>query len=1002
MTENRSLNQQQQAAVRHPGGPMRIIAGAGTGKTQTLMHRFLYLVESGIRKDRILCLTFSRKATQELRRRLLHQLDHGHGSLHVHTFHAFCKVLIDEWNVADRRQPLRLLTGSELTQFVLTTIHAIPDDELRAHQGAFGREKLAGNLLTFGSQTRDLLMSPDDVDAYALHAEPAPGRLHDLALAHRRVIDAMAAAQVYDFAALGVEVVRRLQTDADLLDRARKRFDHLLIDEFQDTNVAQFELIRLLSHEACPVSVVGDANQAIYAFRGGGSRYLDGFDTFFPGARTYALDTNYRSGQAILDPANALIRHNPGADHLELTAADPARAGVVTVVQTANPALEAAHIARTILELTHRRENPVLYGEIAILLRSTDRNSAPIERALAANGIPFQARDEGQGNAESIRDVLAALRLVCGPAQWRDAARLVGKRNRDTAQMLRAIEAAVPDPDERDALLDRAVSLSGFPSRQQTALREIRQLSGMAKQFGEREVPVALYHAMLLADVLGETTDAITTSTMNAFIAQANAVADAGESLTDLARQLTAGYASVPWGPPVQSDGVAILTVHAAKGLEWPVVFLPAMIDGEFPLPMKLDADFDAETLGDWSSRGNRMPTEQERRARFLCEERRLAYVAMTRARAELHISFPARTREGAPASMSHFITEAKLSDRLALSSQMSDDRPPVSTTDLARQLRTRRNAAMTTDIGDESMPARLAGLLLEQAAANRGWAGAKPLLPRQLPMPFSPETPIPLSYSQLRIYEGCPRQYFYARTLDLAEGEESANITFGSVIHAALNSLNLSWQQSGQLPSDNQIEAAIEAHWPERGFQFAAQTRQLRVRATAILQRYFAWEGRQIPPRRPVLVESSFDTGYGRHQIAGRIDVVLIDDNGAVEIIDFKTSKWTSSSVRKPAESLQLFVYDHAHRLENPEALPTVAFYALRHDDDRGFTNIGDWDPRQIKAHQHSEDSRQMLTARLDTLLTRLEANDFAPRAAHDTCSRCSYRWLCPEGTLV
>ncbi len=1002
MISEPSLNAQQLAAVRHGIGPMRIIAGAGTGKTQTLMHRFLFLVDSGVRKDRILCLTFSRKAAHELRRRVLRHLDAGHGSLTINTFHAFCRALLDQWNMTNQAASVRILTGPELMQFVLKVVGAIPDSDLIAHQGAFGRRKLVENLLTFGSQTRDQLMTPDDVDAYVRQAEPVAGRLHDLALAHRRVTEAMDAADVYDFAALGVEVVRRLREDEALLARTRARFDHILVDEFQDTNLAQFALIRLLAGEAGNICVVGDANQAIYAFRGGQARYITEFQEEFPGAATYSLGTNYRSGQTILDPANRLIEHNPGSDHVFLTADDPQRGGTVSVTRTANPALEAAHIARSILELTRRGEGAVGFADIAILLRSTERNSAPIEQALAANGIPFQSREENLGNAESIRDVLSGLRLVAGPPRWRDAARLISKGSREHAQALRSIESRFPDIDEQDALLDPSAEISSISINESDALREIRRIVALARQYGERDAPQALYHAMLLASVLSETTDPLTAATMKAFLGRANAVFDAGGSVAELAEQLTAEYDGVPWSAAAVANGVSILTVHAAKGLEWPVVFMPAMVDGEFPLPMKLDADFDSEILNDWRGKEGSVPSERDRRYRFLCEERRLAYVAMTRAQSELHVSYPAKDSAGAENRVSPFLAEAGLTDVQMVRGPGFDESPPASPAELARQLRTRRNAALIADMAAPELPDQLAGLLLDHYAAAAGIAGAIPHRAKRMPRPFGPSRPMRLSYSQISLYEGCPRQYFYARALGLEEPEESSYLTFGSAVHAALNALNLRWRETDRVPDRETIESMIDASWPARAFEFHVQARQFRGRASAILQRYYAWERERRPARRPEQIESSFVVGYDNHALTGRIDVVLVDDDQQVEIVDFKTSRPGSSSIGKPAESLQLFIYDFAHRARQPEANPTVSFYALRHEDDRAFNDVEAWDIRQVKSFRHSDESRQMLGARLDGLIDQLEANDFTPKPSYGTCGRCAFRWLCPEGSRV
>ncbi|MGE3798560.1 MAG: ATP-dependent helicase, partial [Thermomicrobiales bacterium] len=531
MTFSSDLNPEQRAAVLHENGPMRIIAGAGTGKTQTLTRRFIHLVESGIREDRILCLTFSRKASRELERRILDHFTQGYRRLWVRTFHSFCLSLVEEWALAAQQPAVRVVEGGELEAFIAEVVSAIPDDKLLAHAGTFGRQKLASNVRTFGSQARDQLMSPDDIDAYVRHVEPTPGRLHDLALAHRSVIDAQRARGFFDFASMGFEVVARLQTDSALLEQTRARFDHILVDEFQDTNFAQFRLIQLLAGNSGNVCVVGDGNQAIYAFRGGQSRYISEFNEHFPGAATYMLGTNYRSGQLILDAANALIRHNPGADHFDLRSSDSGKRAIVTVTSAANPQLEAAHIVRAILEITRRSESPVLFTDIAIILRSVERNRQPIERALAAHGIPFRSGDERGGDAEAIGDVLAALRLIADPQRWTDAAWLKAKTGDALAFAMRSIEQRVPDRDAQDALLQPGEeSRYHFTAEQTNAILVCQEIGTRCRQYAALPVPEALYKAMVISGRLREGVDPATASALRSFLDQATGLADAGGS----------------------------------------------------------------------------------------------------------------------------------------------------------------------------------------------------------------------------------------------------------------------------------------------------------------------------------------------------------------------------------------------------------------------------------------------------------------------------------------
>lgn len=1002
MTMN-TLNAEQLAVVRHSDGPMRVIAGAGTGKTQALTHRFTHLVERGIREDRILCLTFSRKAARELRDRILEDFPHGSRTLHIHTFHAFCLSLIQEWRLEARLTKAPVLSDQEMSAFIAEVVKAIPDGELHAYSGQFGREKLIDHVTTFRSQACDLLMSPADVQEFAARTEMQPGRLHDLALAHGRIAKAQAAHGFHDFASMGLAAVTRLAADDNLRARTRECFDHLLVDEFQDTNYGQFRLIQLLSPHNGNVCVVGDANQAIYSFRGGQSRFMNEFTEHFSGTVNFVLGTNYRSGPRILDAANALIAHNPEGSQVVLRARDTAPPGTVTVTPTANPALEAAHIVRSILELVRRPENPVRFTDIAILYRSVDRSQDPITRALAMHGIPFRSGDDTTGNAETIQNVLAALRLIAGPQRWNDAARLVARNGSERAFALRDIEQRVSNPDSQGLLLVPDVSHAyGFSTPGQIALGECQKLAAQCRQYHEFEPADALYKAMLLTESIDQSTDRATAATLRSFLEQATGIADAGGTLQDLCSLLESGYGHVPWRQRVSGEGITILTVHSAKGLEWPVVFLPAMTDGDFPLPMRLDQAFDADSLRDWANRVAEPPSEFERRRQFLQEERRLAYVALTRAQQEMHISYPIRTMEGGLTRPSQFIAEAGLAPGEQPLSEKAMSHPPASMRELAGQLRTQRNRALDSALDDETVVGNLAALLLDQAAAKRGIAGATPLRPRALPRPFSPDTSLRLSYSQIDLYQDCPRKYFYERALRLKETDEPAAFAFGTIIHAALKQVNETWQRTGNIPDANVIEAAIEAAWPPNGFAHVTQTQQLRQRASAMLRRYFDWERMRPIPRRPSSIESGFSVSWGQHRFTGRIDAKLEGDDGSVEIVDFKASKQRSDSVRKPAESLQLLIYDHAHRQEHPDHSPRVSFLALRHKDDSAFVTGEAWDEKQVTSHVHTDESRAALTATIDAAIEGIASNDFTPSPSYSTCKGCAFTWLCPAAATT
>lgn len=1001
MTTQDELNSQQQAAIHHPAGPMRIIAGAGTGKTQTLTRRFVALVESGVPENRILALTFTTKAAAEMAHRITALLPAGHRKLWVSTFHSFCRSLLDEWNRAAGLPAPTVISDQVSRGYALDVVNQISGHALLVHHGDYGRERLAADLITLSSQTRDLMMTPLMVTAYANAHEDPPGRLHDLALACAAWATYLNQKGLQDFPQLGNQVVQRLKTDPDLLKRTCSRFDHVLVDEFQDTNFAQFALVQQLVPPGGNLCVVGDENQAIYAFRGGKPEYIAAFEAHYPGAATYRLTTNYRSGQTVLNAANQLISHNPGPNAISLVAADDTRAATLTVTPAANPDLEAEHIARSILTFAGKSDAPWRYTDVAILLRSTRLHAAPIQQALSARGIPFTIAGDRTAAAEAVHDALAALRLVAGPAAWRDAARLAAHKKTASAVHLRGVESRALSDEDRDALL--AGDWGGnadFTFVQRQVIEASRTIASEAAALRHLPLPDLTYHAMVLSGRLDDRLDSGTARALSSFIQHATTLQDAGGNVESLLAHLTAGYNDLPHQSRGAGEGVQILTVHSAKGLEWPVVFLAGMADGQFPLPMKLDEAFDFDTLGDWRGGSETRLTEAERQQRFRQEERRLAYVAITRAKTELHITYPVRSESGGKLAPSPFIHEAGLADLTTNAAVFDPESPPASMLDVARQLRTRRNRALNALVDDPDVAEHLANLLLNQWAALGTAPGATLMRDRQLPAPHFAETTLALSFGQMNTYQECPRQYLYARVLKLddPDDEESPALSVGSAVHAALEELNRAWHDRGAPPRDTAVIAAIERHWPERGFQFAAQGRQLRQRAEAMLLRYYAWERSRAPQRVPIGTEHQFQASYGPHQVRGRIDAVMQSEDGTVEIVDYKTTKYDNRTL-KETESLQLFLYDYAWRQQRAGSNPAVAFYALRHKDDTGYVTQPEWVERQVKSMTHSGETRLEFTTELDLLIDGIISNAFVPKPAFDTCNRCAYRWLCPEG---
>jgi DNA helicase-2/ATP-dependent DNA helicase PcrA len=986
------LNVEQRAAVEYVVGPMRIIAGAGTGKTRTLTARFVHLVSHHrVPPHEILALTFSSKAAAEMRSRVLGMLPGSYRELHIQTFHSLCLKLMTEWR-RERGEPIRqVISDLDRTAFVRRAVASISDEELLAYAGDPGRRKLERDLLTLVDRAKDELQNPADVAYQANLLGDAGLRLGDLATGYAAYQRELARHGARDFGDFAAEVVSALRSDAELHTRTQARFRHILVDEFQDTNYAQFELIRLLLPEGEPLCVVGDSNQAIYGFRGGRSTYMDNFERWFPRAKTFRLTSNYRSRPEILEAANRLIRHDPSGGGLELQSARYDGGAQVTVTHTSGPDREADTIARTIARLVRDSGQPRKFNEIAILFRSIRQTAEPVMRALSAHGIPFSLGPCDLVQVDVMQDILAAMRLITGTVTWADAARLA--TGRGLPGPVRLDIERVRSVEERDALLFADPAELG--EAEGSVVRAAQSIVREASAVGADALPMLLYQAMRLAGVLHDGQDPDTAQLFKTLLDQARVLDAAGASPQDLLTHLSSGLHQRDDEAPDNPSGVQLLTVHAAKGLEWPVVFVTGLAETIFPLPMRLDAqlnviDLIREHAGVETEWGN---SESARETAFRQEERRLAYVAVTRAQHELHLTVPMATMQG-PLSPSSFIDEMFAEGAPSLETA---DGGPVSIADLRRQLRRKQRLALTVPIGDPDEREAIANLLLAQWAATGIVPGAVPLRSRSLPAPNEAATSLRFSFSQLDTYEKCPRQYLYSSVLQLDTDETGPALALGNAVHDALKELNHRWLQRGTPPEAEESDAVLDTVWPAVGFDCRPQSAQLKVRARAMLWRYYQFERDREPARRPVRIEDRISAAYGQHSLSGRVDLVVESPDGHAEIIDFKTGRPDNY---KPAESLQLFMYAHGWQQQTEGAhQPTVAYMALRHPEDKAYVTGSSWEQKQYRAIRHTPAQTEQLAARLDGLLTRILANDFAPQPDTNTCLYCRFRWICPEG---
>ena len=606
------LNPAQREAVLHRDGPILVLAGAGSGKTRVLTMRIARLIEvHGVDPRSILAVTFTNKAAGEMRDRIERLLGRSTAGMWIGTFHAIGARMLRAGAKLVERSPAFTIYDQDDSLAVIKRLmerHRISTKQYapRAIQSAI-------------SDAKNALVAPAEYEALAMDpfARTVAPIYHDLG-------DALRLANAVDFDDLLVLPVRLLRENPSQLASYRARFQYILVDEYQDTNRAQYQLVRLLGSEEANVCVVGDDDQSIYGWRGADIRNILDFKKDFPDASVVRLEENYRSAPPILDVANAVIRANTGRMGKTLR---PTRSGgePVTTLRALDERDEAEWI---VTELSHRRAAANLaLRDFAILYR-TNAQSRALEEGLRRQAIPYRLVGAVRFyDRREIRDLMSYLKLIANPDDDEALRRAVTvpKRGLGETTLEMLAEAARRERISMFAAAGRVELLDGMRPAARLALSQfVALIERLRVEAAEAAVDELLEHvvdavkyldylkaegpesadrienvkelitgaAELVADELGE----VGLRPLDHFLQRATLIADV-DSLDAAA------------------DAVTLMTLHNAKGLEFPVVFISGLEDGLFPLARAYDD-----------------PAQLE-------EERRLFYVGITRAEGKLYLT---------------------------------------------------------------------------------------------------------------------------------------------------------------------------------------------------------------------------------------------------------------------------------------------------------------------------------------------------------------------------
>src|SRR6266566_946813 len=831
------LTQAQRAAVDHGGGPLLIVAGAGTGKTRVLVERYRRLRQEGVPAEQILLLTFTEKAAREVLDRVEQEDYLPAGERFVLTYHAFAQRFLQEegW-LCGIPKGFRIVSEVRKWELMRDVLLELRPAHLFHAQRPYER---IGELLKLVERAKQELVSPVEFRAWAkanaLVDDPVLAAQRQAALIYGEYQERLLSEERLDFDDTIYFSVQLLTQEPSVAARQSRRFTHLMVDEFQDTNFAQSRLLELLAGSERNLCVVGDDDQSIYKFRGASVANLRRFHAVFPDAAVVRLEENYRSRGPILRAAGRLINDDP--DRLEkrliATRGEGRPLSVLTATNVAEEADAVATLVKTAID--EGRHRPTA---IAILLRA-NAHLHNFARALQRQGVAYRRAVDSPDDTVCLMRLLSLPRYAADAVQagrWARQARDDGRRFFDLLQESNDNGARRLTDDLRrfnGLALRLGVDDLFYEVMEQTHYLDLERFLGPIERL---QVSA---NVQKLAELIAAYCDEHPDHHLAAYLKHLDATeaAQADEEIAPLDETVNA---------------VHLMTVHQAKGLEFGLVIIPHLVEGRFP----------ASRRGEGLTLPNELLKEELPAAELhLAEERRLAYVALTRAREEIVCTLASRYEGVRDWRPSRFLIPIRGED--------------------AREL-----------AGPQLIAASVG--LVEVA--------------RQVELPLNDAPPIAaLSYTQVDTYLRCPQMYQYRFVFRLPT-RPKPQMQFGRILHDALKDALGSIDRETPL-TWAMVDSAYVAAWAKERFCAPEQAHSLQDLGRSYLRR--AFDAGDLS--KPLLLEQPFSLRVDGLRLTGRIDRVDRHPDGSYEVIDYKTG-----SAKRAAElqrDLQLGVYALAAR---------------------------------------------------------------------------------------
>ncbi|MBT3538668.1 ATP-dependent helicase [Candidatus Parcubacteria bacterium] len=972
------LNKSQKEAVEYNDGPLLIVAGAGTGKTTVVTQKITHLIDfEKVRPEEILALTFTDKAAAEMQERVDEMLEIGYVDLQISTFHAFCQRLLEEYGVDLGLPPhFKLLSQTDAWLLMRENIYDFNLDYYRPMGNPTGQ---IHTLLSHFSKAKDELITSEEyldyVEGLKLDKDEAEiqekSRQTEIANAYHKYNQLLLDNQALDFGDLIFYCVKLLQERPNILKQLQERFKYILVDEFQDVNWAQYQLIRLLTGDNSKLTVVGDDDQSIYAFRGSNVSIIMRFKEDYKNAKEIVLTENYRSGQEILDLAyKSILNNNPERleEKLGLNKKLESKIktkGKVEHLHYSTLDQEVQGVVKKISEI--REKESVDWDDFAILVRANS-HVEPFLNTLESSDIPYEyLASSGLYRLPVVLDGINFLKIlehIHDDRAWYRLLRMpflkftendiqkitasAKKKSISYYEVLKRSKEFYISPEGNTIAKNLIAWIHDGMKRVRfekptAVLYGFMESSGYfaylthEENQGNREVIRQIYHLKQLFDLIANYERAIPGAHVAGFVDHYNYIIESGDG----------GKMYQPTDTP---DSVNIITIHGAKGLEYKYVFIVNCVEERFPTRRRGgDIELPDELVKE--------PLPESNDVHY-AEERRLFYVAATRAKEHLFFSSADDYGGVRKKKISRFL------DELGFETEANESKKE------------------NIEYG------------IKNIEKNKETIDGE----------FEYITPSKFSFSQLNSYQRCPYQYKLAHILKIPM-KGSAAFSFGNTIHNTLQAFyervqelnnvkqaslfgmptekpNETKSNGVKVPKIEELFEMYEDKWIGDWYKSKKQRESYYKKGKDILKLFYA--SQEDNWTVPVSLEGFFKIKVGDYLINGRIDRIDIQEDGTLEIIDYKTGK--GKEKLSTDDKQQLLIYQIAAQTlpeyRNIGEVGKLTFYYVNNDLKTSFVG--------------KDKDMEKLQEKLLGVMKNIHDGKFTATPGKHVCKYCDFKEIC------